>query len=125
MDEYRRTVNRANLDGSGVEELVRFKRDDIYLTDIALDVAGGKMYWIANGKGVMRANLDGSSVETVFSLLSGGVLGLYDALALNIPDGKIYVTNMVKDDLCWYGLDGSLGGCFSDVINPFGVAIAK
>jgi len=55
-------IRRANLDGSGVEDLVTTGLFEP--NRIALDVAGGKMYWTDNGTDkIQRANLDGSEVE--------------------------------------------------------------
>ena len=54
-------VQRANLDGSQVETL--FTQNSM---GIALDLAGGKIYWsewIADR--IRRANLDGSQVQTI------------------------------------------------------------
>jgi hypothetical protein len=67
-------IQRANLDGTQVEDLVTRGRP----YGIALDVAGGKMYW-ANyvGQKIQRANLDGSGVENVVTrLLYPGVIAL-------------------------------------------------
>ena len=54
-------IQRANLDGSSVEDLIT-----IGLTDpsgIALDVGGGKMYWTdPRADKIQRANLDGTDV---------------------------------------------------------------
>jgi len=54
-------IQRANLDGSGVEDLVTSGLSAPY--GIALDAAGGKMYWTdgATNK-IQRANLEGKSV---------------------------------------------------------------
>ena len=54
-------IQRANLDGSNVEDLVT----GLHLVGtLALDMASGKMYWIDLGPGkIQRANLDGSNVE--------------------------------------------------------------
>ena len=54
-------IQRANLNGSRVEDLVtgldRPRR-------IALDVSGGKMYWTDGGTDkIQRANLNGSGVQ--------------------------------------------------------------
>ena len=54
-------IRRANLDGSNVEDLLR-QSSHSGSRDIALDVAGGKMYWTTVSK-IRRANLDGSNVE--------------------------------------------------------------
>ena len=69
-------IYRANLDGSGPEELF-----DGNAGDIALDVSAGKMYWTGSG-GIRRANLDGSDVE----LVGEGGRGL----ALDLAAGKMY-----------------------------------
>ncbi len=55
-------IQRADIDGSNVEDLVtRGLRDPI---DIALDLTGGKMYWTDQGTDkIQRANLDGSNVQ--------------------------------------------------------------
>ena len=52
-------IQRANLDGSDVEDLVTTGLRTAH--GIALDVSAGKMYWADSG--IHRANLDGSNVE--------------------------------------------------------------
>ena len=55
-------IQRSNLDGSGVEDLVTTGLD--WPSGIALDVSGGKMYWTDYGTNkIQRSNLDGSGVE--------------------------------------------------------------
>ena len=55
-------IQRANLDGSNVEDLVTTGLSDP--DGIALDVAGGKIYWTDTlTDKIQRANLDGSNVE--------------------------------------------------------------
>ena len=61
-------IQRANLNGSGVQDLVT--GIDIGGDDIELDVSGGKMYWADNPPDqIQRANLDGSQIEL---LVTGG-----------------------------------------------------
>ena len=56
-------ISRANLDGSGVENLLT--DGTLGPGEIALDLISGKMYWTAQfAEKVQRANLDGSNVET-------------------------------------------------------------
>ena len=56
-------IQRANLDGSGVEDLVTSGLD--IPRGIALDLAGGKMYWTDWGtEKIQRANLDGPPSPT-------------------------------------------------------------
>jgi DNA-binding beta-propeller fold protein YncE len=62
-------IMRANIDGSKIETLVETAQGDVARKDaanwcvgIALDVAGGKVYWTQKGKGgdgrIFRANLE-------------------------------------------------------------------
>ena len=78
-------IQRANLNGSNVEDLVT----ENFPISITLDMSGGKMYWTAitadNRHVIRRANLDGTNVETLFI---GGVSK--EGLALDTSGGKIY-----------------------------------
>ena len=60
-------IQRANLaDGSDARTLVEGFAMDDFTVDLALDVAGGKMYWGNHSRfKIQRANLDGSGVEDV------------------------------------------------------------
>jgi hypothetical protein len=60
-------IQRANLaDGSDVRTLVEGFAMDDFTVDLALDVAGGKMYWGNHSRfQIQRSNLDGSGVEDV------------------------------------------------------------
>jgi hypothetical protein len=96
---------------------------------IALDVAGGKMYWTDFGTDrIHRANLDGSGVEGLLSGLggSGGIIPEANGpryIALDIGGGKVYwtrynnnVTSINRANLdgtgaqSLVGLLGSIGG---------------
>ena len=81
------SVTRANLDGSGLEFLVLGGRP----SDVALDIAGGKMYWTdwAGNSNVWRANLDGSNAE----ILIAGLLSDPSGIALDLVQGKMYITD--------------------------------
>ncbi|MYD63634.1 MAG: hypothetical protein F4W91_21560 [Gemmatimonadetes bacterium] len=58
-------MQRANLNGTGVEDLVTGVTDP---RGIALDISGGKMYWVDNGADkIQRANLNGTGVEDVLT----------------------------------------------------------
>ncbi|MXV74351.1 DUF5050 domain-containing protein [Candidatus Poribacteria bacterium] len=82
-------IFRANLDGTNIEHLRQDKIWEISGGRIALDVAGGKMYW-SNGitNSIFRANFDGTNAEEVLKLLVGTPLDI----ALDIAGGKIYWT---------------------------------
>lgn len=90
---------RANLDGSAVEDLTSSSTP----TGIAVDIAGGKMYWASMGVGkIYRSNLDGSGVET----LVAGLTTVYD-ISLDIAAGKMYWTDWGADKIQCANLDGS------------------
>ena len=66
-------IQRANLDGSQVEDLVVAGLDAPI--SIALDVAAGKMYWTDDNK-IQRANLDGSQVEDLTTSFTASAIAL-------------------------------------------------
>ncbi|MGA1826495.1 MAG: C25 family cysteine peptidase [bacterium] len=79
-------VHRANLDGTGVEDVAT---GIVGKAGVALDVAARKMYWTDRAAGkIKRANLDGSGVED----LVGGLSAPY-TIALNVAGGKVYWSN--------------------------------
>jgi cytoskeletal protein CcmA (bactofilin family) len=85
-------IQRANLDGSSVEDLVTGLPAPL---GIALDRSAGKMYWTDAGTNkIQRANLDGSSVE---DLVTTG-LSLPSGIALDVtPPVKPFVFVANKD----------------------------
>ena len=95
-------IQRANLDGSGVEDLVTLGLS--FPRVLALDLGAGKMYWVDSGTDkIQRANLDGSGVE---DLLTSGLLLPY-GLALELGAGKMYWTDAGTDKIQRANLDGS------------------
>ena len=103
-DAGRDKIQRANLDGSNIEDLV-FTRDDGRdgPVGLALDVANGKMYWTEwEDDKIRRANLDGSNIE---DLITSGRAPVW--LALDVPGGKIYWTDWGTDRIQRANLDGS------------------
>ncbi len=123
-------IQRANLDGSNVEDLITTGLTTPY--DIALDVGRGKMYWTnvdIDGRTdkIQRANLDGSNVE---DLITTGLIGPL-GIALDVGRGKMYWTNVDFDGggrtskIQRANLDGSN---VEDLITtglsgPFGIAL--
>jgi hypothetical protein len=94
-------ILRANLDGSGLETLVT---DQASVDAIALDIAGGKMYWSVPGNGVIRrANLDGSGIEDLITDLGMCPFGL----ALHLGLGKMYWISRCFLKIQRANLDGS------------------
>ena len=73
-------IQRSNLDGSGVENLVTTGIVDPW--GIALDVAGGKMYWTDAFDRIKRSNLDGSDVENL-------VTGLYSPRGIALGFARV------------------------------------
>ncbi len=95
-------IQRANLDGSSVENLVVGGGLD-GPDGLALDVAGGKMYWAdAGANKIQRASLDGSNVE---DLVTG--LGIPYGLALDVAGGKMYWTDRQASRIQRSDLDGA------------------
>ena len=114
-----RGIHRSSLDGSNVEQLV--KPEWSYPGDIALDVAGGKMYWTdkrgggvdywtwrARG-GIYRSTLDGTNVEVLLGdkwietpLGDEQILYLSESrssshsIALDVAGGKMYWTQEIS-----------------------------
>jgi sugar lactone lactonase YvrE len=93
-------IQRADLDGSNVEELVTGL---LFASGIALDLGSGKMYWTDTvAEKIQRADLDGSNVENVLAGLSDP-----DAIALDLGCGKMYWTDAVETNIQRADLDGS------------------
>ena len=85
-------IGRANLDGSGVEELPLDIYFDDYPVDLAVDSSAGKLYWTNSPQGtIQRANLDGTGVEDVVSGVLAFSLAL-DATPIPEPPGVALAT---------------------------------
>ncbi len=85
LDKRTRSIRRANLDGTNVEELVAGLED---AKDIALDLVAGKMYWTEQSMGaIRRADLDGSKVETLLTGIENP-----ESIALDVFEEKMYWT---------------------------------
>ncbi len=81
-------IQRANLDGTGRTSLVPGLSNPV---GIALDVAGGSMYWTAvNGPNqeIGRANLDGTGRTSIIPLTPFDTAPL--TVSLDLAHGKIY-----------------------------------
>jgi hypothetical protein len=85
------SLQRANLDGSGVEVLLQPGATTNTPKQLQLDLVHGKIYWSdREGAQAWRANLDGSSAEV---LLSGHGIQQLVGMALDVPSGQFYVTD--------------------------------
>ena len=113
-------IQRSNLDGSDVEDLVT---TGLSLTQgIALDVSGGKMYWTDIGTDkIQRSNLDGSDVE---DLVTSG-LDAPAGIALDVVGGKMYWTDWGTRKIQRSNLDGSgvEDLVTSGLVGPTGIAL--
>ena len=95
-------IQRSNLDGSGVEDLVTTGLENPW--GIALDVSGGKMYWTDKDTDkIQRSNLDGSGVEDLVTTGLDDPLGI----ALDVSGGKMYWTDEDTGKIQRSNLDGS------------------
>ena len=95
-------IQRANLDGSNVVDLVTGGGLD-GPDGLALDMAGGKVYWTDAGTNkIQRADLNGANVE---DLVTG--LGIPYGLALDVSGGKMYWTNRQTNKIQRADLSGA------------------
>lgn len=92
---------RMNTDGSGLEAIVSGITDPYA---IAVNVAGGKIYWADDNGNISRANLDGSSVETSFINVPGGQMR---GLAFDSQNNKLYFYEVNEENLYTANADGS------------------
>jgi len=95
-------IQRANLDGSSVQDLVTTGLAAPH--HIALDVNGGKIYWADNSTvKIQRANLDGSSVQ---DLVTTG-LAAPSGIDVDVNGGKVYWMDQGTDKIQRANLDGT------------------
>ena len=96
------TLKRANLDGSGIENVVV---NIGALTDLLLDTSNSKVYWAAivgrfEGNKIRRSNLNGSQIQDLVTDLNPADFArfeLVEGLALDASGGKMYWTETVYE----------------------------
>ena len=67
ISDVKGEIWRANLDGSGREVVVSSLDTQFKPNKIAIDVAGGKIYWTDYVVDIVRrSNLDGTNIETLY-----------------------------------------------------------
>ena len=93
------SIRRSNLDGSGTETLVSGLRAT---AGIALDVEGGKIYWM-NADTLGSFNLDGTDRQNLVTR----DLNSPASIALDVENGKMYWTNWNADKIEYANLDGT------------------
>ena len=106
-------VQRANLDGSVIEDVVAGLGDPR-----GIAIHNDKMYWTDSATDkIQRANLDGSVVEDL-------VAGLGDPEGIAIDDDKMYWTDSATDKIQRANLDGSaIEDLVTGVASPDGIAV--
>ena len=92
-------IQRANLDGTGVEDLVTGLDGRPF--GVALDVTAGKIYWGGEGTYIQRANLDGTGVEDIVTEFTPS------DVALDLTRGKMYWTDSGTSKIQRANLDGT------------------
>lgn len=114
IDQNLDRIERADLDGSGVEVVV-----SELVNDIALDGAG-HIYWTSlTFDEIRRANLDGTGVVT---LVSGTPAPF--GIELDLVNGKMYWSDTATDRLYRSNLDGSeVEVLRTEVVFPTSVSI--
>jgi DNA-binding beta-propeller fold protein YncE len=89
-DERAHGIRRANLDLSGVENVISYPTGPVpHLAGIAVDPFEGKMYWTEDFDNVSlnrirRANLDGSAVETLLDEDHGTIINDPTAIQVDV-----------------------------------------
>ncbi len=91
---------RMKKDGTGLTAIVSGLLDPY---GIALDVAGGKVYWADDAGHISRANLDGTGKEDIVTLADGWMR----AVALDVENNKMYFYEVNNENLYVAGLNGS------------------
>ena len=101
-DEQVDKIQRANLDGSNIEDLIA--TTTMKVKALALDITGGKMYWADEEVDkIRRSGLHSSDIE---DLVSAGVMKPR-AMALDTAGGKMYWADEEVDKIRRANLDGS------------------
>lgn len=113
-------IQRANLDGSNVEELVPPSKG--IKEGIALDIDGNKMYWTvwnATPNKIQRANLDGSDVEDIITNLKSP-----RGITLDVSNRKMYWADLGAGRIQRANLDGSdVEDIITNLLGPNGIAL--
>ena len=113
-------IQRANLDGSNVEELVPPSKG--IKEGIALDIDENKMYWSvwnATTNKIQRANLDGSDVEDIITGLQSP-----RGIALDVSNRKMYWGDLGAGKIQRANLNGSdVEDIITGLMGPNGIAL--
>ena len=104
VDSGTETIQRANLDGSNIKDIVTTGLRTP--AGITLDLTAGKLYWIDSGTNkIQRANLDGSNIEDIVTT------GLRTPTSIAVhPEGLVYWTDSGTNKIQRKNLDDSANG---------------
>ncbi len=92
MNNGSKTIQRSNLDGSGLETVYTLSNSGHIFSDIEVDQGAGKIYW-SETRTFRRANLDGSNVETLLDANVNPSLKIPGKFILDTNGGKVYFTS--------------------------------
>lgn len=99
------SIKRVNANGGGLAQLVDAGGG---IRGLAVDVAGGKLYWAdVIELFIKRSDLDGSNVENIVQLPGGEDPAFPSALAIHKPSGKLYWGDQLLGTMNRANLDGS------------------
>jgi hypothetical protein len=93
-------IQRANLDGSGIESLLPISEGAV--SWITLDVVHGQFYWTSFGGRIERANFDGSGHEVLIPGLNQPI-----GVALDLARGQMYWADYGSGNIRRANLDGT------------------
>eukprot|EP00058_Branchiostoma_floridae_P002366 XP_002587854.1 hypothetical protein BRAFLDRAFT_94109 [Branchiostoma floridae] len=102
-DYWNGNIKRARRDGSGMETII--DTDDSLVYGLALDHAGGNIYWsVSRPATISVAKKDGSSART---LLTSPAIGHPEQLVLDPRNELMYWVEYIKGSICRAAMDGS------------------
>lgn len=107
----------ANMDGSNAQVIADGIVDPY---GIALDIAGGKIYWVDDEGNVSRANLDGSQRQNGIVTIPDGQMR---AIALDLEHQKMYFYEVNAENLYRANLDGSDATIVVSGAYGYGIAV--
>ena len=115
-----RKIQRANLDGTNIQDIATAA--PVIPLGVALDVAGGKMYWVdwfLTGS-IRQANLDGTNVQDI---ITEGLENPWN-IALDIANEKIYWADIETGKIQRANLDGTnIQDIVTGLDNPWDIAL--
>ena len=102
IDRAHRKFQRANLDGTGVKDVMDLKSTSVW--DMKLDVKRGQLYWVELvSRMIQRVDLDGTDVEVVVDRWNNPIL----SIGLDVDAQHIYWTSTSSGIIHRASLDGA------------------